>query len=133
MKIALFEKRKLMILMVALLVAILVLVGCAGAPEEEPVSEEPMAEESEEEVTLDEELPIFTMEEIAAFDGQDGNPAYVVVDGLVYDVTESGLWSGGVHQGQHHSGQDLTDEIMEDSPHGTRVLNRMEIVGQIAE
>ncbi len=126
-----------MILMAVMMALILMLAGCGGAPEEaveeEAVEEETVAEESEEETTDDEDLPTFTMEEIAEFDGQDGNPAYIVVDGIVYDVTDSNMWRDGVHQGRFQAGQDLTEEIMEESPHGTGVLGRMEIVGQIAE
>ncbi len=132
MRIASLQKRKLVTLIAFLMATILILSGCGGGPEEVP-EEESVSEAPAEETTAEEELPTFTMEEIEAFDGQDGNPAYVVVDGLVYDVTESGMWSGGVHQGQFQAGQDLTEEIMEESPHGTGVLNRMEIVGQIAE
>ncbi len=94
-----FTKKKTSMILIAILLAlVLVLAGCGGAPEE-VAEEEPVAEEPEEEATEDEELPTFTMDEIAEYDGQDGNPAYIVVDGIVYDVTDSNMWSGGVHQG----------------------------------
>lgn len=34
----------------------------------------------------------FTTEELAAFNGQNGNPAYIAVDGVVYDVTKVSTW-----------------------------------------
>lgn len=121
MKTRRLRKTKIRIFLVVLMIAIIGLAGCGGGVEEP------------EEAPTSEELPIFTMEEIKDFDGRDGKPAYIVVEGLVYDVTESRMWSDGLHQGQHQAGQDLTDEIMEESPHGTGVLDRMEVVGQIAE
>ena len=34
-----------------------------------------------------------TLEELAKFNGKDGNPAYVAVDGIIYDVSASPAWS----------------------------------------
>ena len=31
----------------------------------------------------------FTLAQLAQYDGQNGQPAYVAVDGVVYDVTNS--------------------------------------------
>ena len=33
------------------------------------------------------EEKIFTEKELGKYDGQNGNPAYVAIDGVVYDVT----------------------------------------------
>ena len=79
------------------------------------------------------DLPVMTMEEVEENDGRDGSNAYVVVDGIVYDVTESDLWPDGEHQGQHQAGQDLTTEIMEDSPHGLRTLDNVPAIGRIED
>lgn len=47
----------------------------------------------------------FTTAELAQYNGQDGQPAYVAIDGTIYDV--SSLFIGGVHFG-HVAGKDLT-------------------------
>ena len=33
--------------------------------------------------------------DLAKYNGQNGNPAYVAVIGKVYDVTDSPAWTGG--------------------------------------
>ena len=64
----------------------------------------------------------FTAEELAAFDGKDGRAAYVVYEGLVYDLSDSPMWSGGDHEGMHTAGHDLTTE-QEDAPHDVHVTD----------
>lgn len=49
----------------------------------------------------------FTLEELAKFDGKGGNPAYVAINGIVYDVTDQKSWGGGTHFGLY-SGKDLS-------------------------
>ena len=36
----------------------------------------------------------FSKAELAKFDGQNGQPAYVAVDGTVYDVSGKDAWKG---------------------------------------
>jgi predicted heme/steroid binding protein len=76
------------------------------------------------------ELKKFTLEELAKYDGRDGQPAYVAFKGKVYDVSESWLWEDGDHQGLHEAGKDLTDE-MEDAPHDDESLIDMPVVGEL--
>ena len=76
-----------------------------------------------------EELPLFTLEELAKFDGKNGNKAYVAVDGLVYDVSMLTQWANGVHQG-NIAGTDLSTAI-ERAPHGRSVLSRARVVGRL--
>lgn len=73
-----------------------------------------------------------TLEELAEFDGQDGQPAYVAVDGIIYDVSDSSFWSGGGHNG-FQAGRDLTQEIKEDSPHGVANLERVPAIGRLVD
>jgi len=81
----------------------------------------------------DDEITItFTLEELAEFDGSDGNPAYVAVDGIVYDVSNVDAWVNGEHNGIT-AGGDRTQEIMEASPHGKRVLDDLPVVGKLAD
>lgn len=41
----------------------------------------------------------FTTEELANFDGKNGKPAYVAVNGTVYDVTSNRAWAAATHFG----------------------------------
>ncbi|BCJ95831.1 hypothetical protein acsn021_34000 [Anaerocolumna cellulosilytica] len=75
---------------------------------------------------------VLTIEELAEYNGKDGNPAYIAVDGVIYDVTDSKKWENGEHNG-FTAGEDLTDNIKDISPHGTSVLSKLPVVGEIAE
>lgn len=76
------------------------------------------------------EEKIFTEKELGKYDGQNGNPAYVAIDGVVYDVTNVSAWNGGVHHG-NKAGQNVS-EIIKKSPHGKKVLEKLERVGKLA-
>jgi len=110
-------KKNIKILMI-LLVASLILVGCAS----ETPAEEPAVEDQIE----------LTLEELAEFDGKEGRRAYVAVDGVIYDFTDSDAWGEGQHNG-FEAGKDLTEQIKGESPHGVAVLERMPVVGKIIE
>ena len=69
-----------------------------------------------------------TTEELAAFDGKDGNPAYIAFEGKVYDVSGSRLWAKGTHMLRHLAGQDLTGSISA-APHGVEVFERYPQIG----
>jgi predicted heme/steroid binding protein len=79
---------------------------------------------------LVEEPRKFTLEDLKQYDGKNGKPAYIAYQGNVYEVTESGLWSGGEHMGLHESGKDLTDEI-ELAPHREEVLEKVKLIGKL--
>jgi len=68
----------------------------------------------------------FTREELATFNGKDGNPAYVAFKGVVYDVTDSAMWGDGDHEGMHFAGADLTEEH-DDAPHDVYVTDFTEV------
>ncbi|MFB9768634.1 cytochrome b5 domain-containing protein [Lactiplantibacillus modestisalitolerans] len=71
----------------------------------------------------------FNQTELAKYDGQNGQPAYVAVDGVVYDVTGVAAWAGGKHHG-NLAGHELTAVIDQRSPHGRRVLDKLTVVGK---
>lgn len=71
----------------------------------------------------------FTLDELAQYDGKNGNDAYVAVDGIVYDVTNAAKWQNGSHYGVQ-AGTDCTTAISR-SPHGTSVLDGLPIVGTL--
>lgn len=74
----------------------------------------------------------FTKEQLAKYNGQDGEKCYIAYQGKVYDVTESMLWDEGDHQGMHEAGIDLTEE-MDDSPHEDDVMEDFPVVGTLVD
>lgn len=72
-----------------------------------------------------------TLEELAAFNGQNGKPAYVAVDGIIYDETNVKAWVGGKHKG-YSAGTDIS-AVIKKSPHGASVLKKRTVVGKIIE
>lgn len=73
----------------------------------------------------------FTLDELAQYDGKNGNDAYVAVDGIVYDVTNAAKWQNGSHYGVQ-AGTDCTTAISR-SPHGSSVLDGLPIIGTLTE
>lgn len=70
----------------------------------------------------------FTSEELKIYNGGNGKPAYVAVEGKVYDVSESQYWKNGIHHEMHHAGVDLTAEL-HTSPHGKEVFRDIIQIG----
>ena len=42
------------------------------------------------------------------------------------------LWEGGIHQGLHDAGKDLT-EAMDEAPHGPEIFKDYPVVGTLKE
>lgn len=77
----------------------------------------------------------FTTDELAHFDGQNGAPAYVAVDGLVYDVTGSISWPDGKHARCDlgaMAGKDLSEVITQAPANMRSNLARMPVVGSLS-
>jgi len=70
----------------------------------------------------------YSKEELARYNGKNGNPAYVAYKGKVYDVSASFLWKDGTHQVLHSAGVDLTDAL-EQAPHDGDLLGKFPVVG----
>ncbi len=64
------------------------------------------------------EMRVFSLKELEQFDGKDGRPAYVGLDGKVYDLTGSSFWPEGEHEGcaDGLAGQDLTELMDDEAP-----------------
>ncbi|NLD60275.1 MAG: hypothetical protein GX647_11535 [Clostridiales bacterium] len=125
--------RALALAALALVVAA-ALAACAPAaapkPTAAPATAAPAATEAAvpTEAATPAELEL-TIEELAAYNGKDGQPAYVVVNGVIYDVTDVAAWKNGVHNG-NVAGKDLTAAV-KGSPHGESVLKDLPIVGKL--
>ncbi|SCZ77717.1 cytochrome b5 domain-containing protein [Acidaminobacter hydrogenoformans] len=120
MKVSKFKKN--VVLGLLLLLSLTLLAACSQPAENpDPTAEPAPAAELE-----------LTAEELSAFNGKDGQPAYIAVDGVIYDVTEVSFWKNGDHNG-FEAGQDLTDEIKTVSPHGVSKLNGLPVVGKLTE
>jgi len=73
------------------------------------------------------EEKIFTLEELGKYNGKNGMPAYVAVNGIVYDMNLQPAWGGASHFGLS-AGKDLTNEF--NSCHNQQnFLNNLERVG----
>jgi predicted heme/steroid binding protein len=69
----------------------------------------------------------FTIDTLSTFNGSEGKPAYVAVDGIVYDVSLEKTWGGASHFGLT-AGKDLT--IQFSSCHGMKtILTKLTMVG----
>ncbi len=91
--------------------------ACAASPT--PVTTEQSASTETEQT--------FTKEQLAEFTGQNGQPAYVAVAGVVYDVSNSPAWPNGNHNG-NQAGRDLTSVF--NAQHGDNRMASFPVVGR---
>ena len=133
--------KKKLLLITLLVVAALALAACTPqtpaatatpVPQTEQPSQAPAspAPEASPEAAAPEGGLELTLEELAKFNGKDGARAYVAVDGIIYDMTDSAAWKNGDHNG-FEAGKDLTDAIKNQSPHGTGKLSGVPEVGKL--
>ncbi len=109
------------ILLIIVFSLLLILAGCSG-------DKTPASDDSLEVVNI--ELPLFTLEELATYNGKDGNKAYVAYEGYVYDVSDLRQWSSGSHGG-YTAGTDITEALKTLSPHGPKNINLASKVGKL--
>lgn len=132
-------RRMLVLTLLLFLLLTLIMAGCGGEESEEPEPtpgdtrmEEEAGEEMEDEAG--DEGAAFTLDSLAEFDGKDGRPAYVAVDGVVYDVTGSSTWPEGDHTPcdlEAMAGRDLSEVIKQAPARMRELLEQMPVVGTI--
>jgi len=67
---------------------------------------------------------VFTALELSKYNGQNGQPAYAAIDGVVYDL--SSVFRRGDHHG-YTAGQDLSSAFHDQ--HEAQILQRFSVVG----
>jgi predicted heme/steroid binding protein len=77
----------------------------------------------------------YTLQELANYDGKNGNKCLVAVDGDVYLIEGFALWQNGEHipsGGRARCGLDLS-EVINESPHGRSKLQLLKKVGTLEQ
>jgi predicted heme/steroid binding protein/uncharacterized membrane protein len=74
----------------------------------------------------------FDLEELAGYNGENGEPVYIAYQGKIYDVSDSKMWRTGSHMKRHKAGYDLTTDIQA-APHGKEVFERYPQVGVVVK
>lgn len=77
-------------------------------------------------------LIIFSLEDLANYDGKQNEYAYVAVDGLIYDVSGDRKWRDGEHYDGMTAGKDLSTFISA-SPHGASILDEYTVIGKLVD
>ncbi|WP_066173711.1 cytochrome b5 domain-containing protein [Bacillus marinisedimentorum] len=72
----------------------------------------------------------FSAAELATFDGKNGRPAYVAVNGTVYDVTNNRAWAAATHFALT-AGKDYTKEFASCHAGQQSILATLPIVGRL--
>lgn len=112
------------LILLTFILALILLQGCGASSASASAAPSPTGTENQE--------LVLTLDELAKYDGKNGNPAYVAVDGVIYDVTNVPEWKNGEHNG-YTAGKDLTDAIKNVSPHGVSKLKNVPVVGKLAD
>lgn len=77
-----------------------------------------------------EKLMEITAEELSHYDGQEGRPAYVAVNNIIYDVSPFPSWQQGLHFGIA-PGTDATAQF--ESCHSHIILEQLRPVGKLVK
>jgi predicted heme/steroid binding protein len=106
----------------------LLMAGCSSS--KTPVNQTTPQVSSTQNSTTTASKGDLTLAELKKYNGQSGNPAYVAVDGIIYDVTNAKGWKNGQHKDGITAGLDLSKDINA-APHGKDVLTGLTVIGKI--
>lgn len=75
---------------------------------------------------------ILSKAELANYDGSGRNPAYVAVNGIVYDMSKAIQWGGGTHFGLF-AGKDLSADFTKCHSENADILKKFPVVGKLSQ
>ena len=75
---------------------------------------------------------VFTIEQLATYNGKNGAPAYIAVNDIVYDMSNIAAWAAATHFGLR-AGNDLTKEFNSCHPGAGEILSSLPTVGILVE
>lgn len=78
------------------------------------------------------DMLILTKEEVAEFNGKNGKPSYIIIDDIIYDVSNIDLFKQSPHN-ELKLGQDLTKDFYECHEGNMKILDKIPRVGLLAE
>jgi predicted heme/steroid binding protein len=117
------------IVAILFLCIIIVITGCStNQPKKQSTNNPPQIKQNTS------QQKEFTLEDLKKYNGQNGNPAYVAVNGNIYDVTNLKQWKNGKHPGckSASAGIDIS-KLMNSSPHGSKILDQAPVVGKLKQ
>ncbi len=79
---------------------------------------------------------VFSSAELAEFDGKEDRPAYIAVDGVVYDVSGSARWPEGKHLScflDSEAGNNLSEELKQAPSNMRALVERLPVVGRLEQ
>ncbi len=118
--------KKQLFIPIAFILAALLLAGCAPSSSASSASGSQTVAAATGDLTL-------TLDQLKQYDGQNGQPAYVAVDGVIYDVSSLPQWQGGSHNG-HQAGTDISDAFKTlSASQAQRMLQGVPIAGKLAD
>ncbi|MDK0571953.1 cytochrome b5 domain-containing protein [Clostridium perfringens] len=79
---------------------------------------------------IERNLKDLTLKELSKYDGKNGNPAYVAVNGVIYDVTNEDILKKSPHNSVN-LGNDITKEFKGCHNADESVLAKLPIVGKV--
>ena len=118
------KRSKLYIMFALLAVSVLIFGACAENNSTDTQTQDESVSETTEELML-------TLQELEAYNGENGAKAYVAYEGVIYDVTGVTQWKTGSHGG-NMVGTDITEKL-NSAPHGVSKLDEVMAVGKIVE
>lgn len=86
--------------------------------------------ESERGKHIERNLKSLTLKELSKYDGKNGNPAYIAVNGIIYDVTNDAVFKKSPHNSVI-LGADITKEFKVCHNADESVLAKLPIVGKV--